>query len=239
MSTTGKLIKNHIITSRPHILPSSFKTIHLTLTPTHLQTIHLTLTPTHLQTILLTLTPYTPPDYTSHSHPLPTSRLYISPSPPTHLQTIHLTLTPYPPPDYTSHPHPLPTSRLYISPSPPTHLQTIHLTLTPYPPPDYTSHPHPLPTSRLYISPHPLPTSRLYILPSPLPGIHYNNFKSIFFKLLHTFLSYQYWVHLCITPVKWDSCLCCILFQLVKCSCTKGVGTDQTSLPVFSLVEGS
>ena len=103
------------------------------------------------------LIPYPPPDYTSHPHPLPTSRLYISPSPPTHLQTIHLTLTPYPPPDYTSHPRPLPTSRLYISLSPPTHLQTIHLTLIPthlqtihltlipYPPPDYTSHPYPLP----------------------------------------------------------------------------------------------
>ena len=105
---------------------------------------HVVSSPTHLQTIHLTLIPYPPPDYTSHPRPLPTSRLYISPSPPTHLQTIHLTLAPYPPPDYTSHSHPLPTSRLYTSPSSlptsrlyisplsPTHLQTIHLTLIPY-----------------------------------------------------------------------------------------------------------
>jgi hypothetical protein len=72
-------------------------------------------------------------------------------------------------------------------------------------------------------------------------GIHNDHLEALLLKLVHTLNCNLNWVSLSVGPKEWDPHLRSILLQLVKCTCSEGISTDQTCpepllLPIVSIL---
>lgn len=90
-----------------------------------------------------------------------------------------------------------------------------------------------MPVAIYLAKPHPSP---LATTPRP-PGVHNNDLISFLLEFLHPFLRDDHRVHLSIAAIERNASFSGILLELVKCSSSERVRTDETRLPVLTLVE--